>query len=48
MGATIESITSTSEGIVTIQELFAGFKKVVMMWTTFDYWKRFLKWTTGT
>jgi hypothetical protein len=48
MGAIIESITSMSEGIVTIQELLAGSKTVAMVWTTLDYWKKFLKWTTGT
>jgi hypothetical protein len=41
MGATIESITSMSESIVAIQELLAGSKKVAMMWTTLDYWKKF-------
>jgi hypothetical protein len=41
MGATIESITSMSEDIVAIQELLASSKKVAMMWTTLDYWKKF-------
>jgi hypothetical protein len=48
MGAIIESITSMSEGIVVIQELLVGSKKVAMIWTTLDYWKKFYKWTTGT
>ncbi len=41
MGATMESITLMSEVIVAIQELLTSSKRVAMMWTTLDYWKKF-------
>jgi len=37
-----------SEGIVVIQELLIGSKKVAMMSITLDYWKKFFKWIIGT